>query len=46
MEQVYKSYADEAIQLANRAVRDKDREFWFNIARAWLGLMEMAARLK
>ena len=40
MEQRYKSYADEAMQLAARALKDKDRQFWLSIAKAWLGLLE------
>ena len=37
----YKSYADEAMQLAASARKPDDRRFWLNIARAWLGLLEM-----
>lgn len=40
MDQPYKTYADEAMQLAGRALKEKDRQFWLNIARAWLGLLE------
>ena len=40
MDQPYKTYADEAMQLAGRALKEKDRQFWLNIAKAWLGLLE------
>jgi hypothetical protein len=40
MEQTYKAYADEAMQLAGRALKEKDRQFRLNIASAWLGLLE------
>ena len=40
MDQPYKAYADEAMQLAGRALKEKDRQFWLNIARAWLALLE------
>ena len=36
----YRAYADEALELARRALKEKDRQFWLNIARAWLALME------
>ena len=44
MEQKYKAYADEATQLAGRALKEKDRQFWLNIARAWLGLLETGTK--
>jgi hypothetical protein len=36
----YKTYAEEAQQLAASALREPDRQFWLNIARAWLNLLE------
>lgn len=44
MERTYKAYADEAMQLAARALKEKDRLFWLNIANAWLGLLEVASK--
>jgi len=41
MDRQYKAYADEAMQLAARALKEKDRQFWLGIARAWLGLLEI-----
>jgi len=46
MEQSYKAYADEAMMLAGRALKEKDREFWHDIARAWMGLIETYSRRK
>lgn len=40
----YKSQAEEAMKLAGAAPNEKDRQFWLNIARAWLGLIEFLGK--
>lgn len=44
MEQRYRAYADEAVQLADRALKESDRQFWLSIARAWMGLIDIYAK--
>lgn len=39
MNSPYQQKADEAVQLAAKARDARDRAFWLNIAKAWLGLI-------
>lgn len=44
MESQYRANADEAMKLAEEAYDQRDRTFWLNIAKAWLGLIEYLRR--
>jgi hypothetical protein len=46
MEQKFIAHADEARRLAQTARREADRQFWLNVARAWVGLVTCLPKKK